>query len=726
MIDTRAIATARARRARVALASGVLLLALTASCVMAAVLAARWSARFDVTATREHELSPRTRAVLDGLSVPLRLVVAADLAALDPDGWRRTLDVLTKFHGASDRFTVTTINTGSPEGLAQYDALLADLVAEHRPALDRHVAVITRAADHAAGAQTALSETSAALLTIRDDLAAATLSDQARDTLRRYFEGEAAKCRAFADDLTKAASDTRARLAQPPADFPVPPADSIARSLAQPLNQLASGLGVLGSSLDRFVRTEGVPPAAREHAETLLRALSPLRDRLARSGSELDSLPPLPIITVARTIQRSRAVLLVAPPPAESDPNPNRPSLSAIDPDAFLPPPTLRGSTVRAPDSRARAEELLTAGIASFSTQPRPLAVFVHGGPTRFGSTLGPWARVAARLGLRGIECLEWAAALDDQPPPAAVAARSSRPVVFIVFGMDVRRPEDAARLARVASAFRQLVQTGRNVLLCPAPSNLPASGERDPLVEPLSDLGLACDTGRLLMDERRAMGPTGAQRIILSGVELLEPGSAHPIAAALTGLRTTLPLAVMPLTIATDPPQGVTVAPVLTLPARPSLWAESEWLTFNQTPPEQRAALPTLPAPDSPRDLRLDSGSWLLAAAAERSSPAFPARQRAVVVGCLPWSFDVFADAQVAAEGRAGLDAPGNIELLQASVAWLAGREDLIARGAEAQALPTIPALSDSQRSLLRWALIGGLPLAVLLLGAAWRLARG
>ncbi len=730
--------TTRRPRARFALAAVVLLLAVTASCVMLGIIGSRWSARLDVTASREHELAPRTQAVLDSIATPLRLIVAADLGSLEPDGWKRTLDVLAKFQGASPRLTITTIDTGAPEGLAAYDGLLADLATAHKPALERHTAVVANASDQAEASIGALSEISTGLMSIRDDLAAAPLSDQAKEALRRYFDGEAAKCRGYGDDLKKAAGESRQRLAELPSAFPVPPVDSIARGLAVPLGQLASGLGVLGSSLDRFTRTEGVPASARDRAETLIRTLSALRDRLARAASELEGLGTLPIITVARTIQRSRAVLLVAEPSANDASDANaigagrRPTVSAIDAEAFLPRP--RGTAGPAIDRRARVEEMITAGVASFSAQPRPLAVFVHAGPARFGPSLGPWARVSARLGLRGIECIEWAAAIDDQPPAAAIEARgvsgaTARPIVFAVFGMEIRRPEDAARLSRVTSALRQLVETGRNVLVCPAPSNLPASGEHDPFVEPLAALGIACDTGRLLMDEARVMGPQGAQRMVLTGVELLEPGATHPISGAVMGLRTTLPLAAMPLSALAEPPTGVTVSPVLVLPGRDTLWAESEWLAFHQTPPDQRGAFTSLPSPDSARDVKsgpAGSSGWLLAAAIERSSPSLPARQRAVVVGSLPWSFDVFADAAVASEGRAGLAAPGNVELLHASIAWLAGREDLIARGAEAASLPTIPALSVARVSVLRWALVGGLPLAVLLLGALWRMARG
>ena len=52
------------RRIRYAARAAALLLAITATCVFVGVLTSRLHARIDVTATREHRLSERTRALL--------------------------------------------------------------------------------------------------------------------------------------------------------------------------------------------------------------------------------------------------------------------------------------------------------------------------------------------------------------------------------------------------------------------------------------------------------------------------------------------------------------------------------------------------------------------------------------------------------------------------------------------------------------------------------------
>ena len=68
----------------------------------------------------------------------------------------------------------------------------------------------------------------------------------------------------------------------------------------------------------------------------------------------------------------------------------------------------------------------------------------------------------------------------------------------------------------------------------------------------------------------------------------------------------------------------------------------------------------------------------------------------------------------------------PGNIELLDASVSWLANQDSMISASPQSQQLPLIPPMTEAQLGGLRWALIGGLPVLILLIGAAWRLFRG
>jgi hypothetical protein len=75
--------------------------------------------------------------------------------------------------------------------------------------------------------------------------------------------------------------------------------------------------------------------------------------------------------------------------------------------------------------------------------------------------------------------------------------------------------------------------------------------------------------------------------------------------------------------------------------------------------------------------------------------------------------------------DGRPVLQNPGNLELLDASVHWLAHQDELIAQSAAATAAPMVRAIDERSLRLVRFATIGGLPVFVLLCGVALRVLR-
>jgi hypothetical protein len=173
-----------------------------------------------------------------------------------------------------------------------------------------------------------------------------------------------------------------------------------------------------------------------------------------------------------------------------------------------------------------------------------------------------------------------------------------------------------------------------------------------------------------------------------------------------------------------------VTVIPLYTLPATESTWSESQWLRLWQVPESQRAMMSDLPAFDKDHDSRWPEGrpgdktqKWLLAAAAERSEVGAPP-QRTVIVGANWWFFDKIAQPQISVDGRAGAARPGNTELFEASVYWLAGQDEYIAQSPNAQAFAIIQ--DTNVLSALRMTTIFGVPAGVLLLGVLYRLVRG
>jgi hypothetical protein len=121
--------------------------------------------------------------------------------------------------------------------------------------------------------------------------------------------------------------------------------------------------------------------------------------------------------------------------------------------------------------------------------------------------------------------------------------------------------------------------------------------------------------------------------------------------------------------------------------------------------------------------DLRRDH--WILAAGAQRQLDTHT--QRVIVIGSNSWMYDAvtFSQSQLV-DGRITTAFPGNLALLESSIAWLAGLDDLIAPGIQSRPIATIIPLEATQLSTLRWILLAGIPGCILILGVSSRVIFG
>jgi hypothetical protein len=174
------------------------------------------------------------------------------------------------------------------------------------------------------------------------------------------------------------------------------------------------------------------------------------------------------------------------------------------------------------------------------------------------------------------------------------------------------------------------------------------------------------------------------------------------------------------------------TFYPVYSVVASNEVWAESQWLRLWQTPRDQRMFLTDLPAFDAGRDSRWPEGKdtgrpqrWTVAAAAERAELGKPV-QRALIVGSNGWFVDPITQQQATGpDGRPVPRNPGNMELFEGAVSWLAGQDDLIAQSPSARATAMIREIPAAELTRLRAAMVLGMPLLVLLTGGVYRLTR-
>ncbi|CAG0987562.1 hypothetical protein PHYC_02108 [Phycisphaerales bacterium] len=725
-------------RARSHALAAIIILAATIVVVLGNVLAEEYRVRPDVTTTGEQTLAPRSSLVLSRLDKPHRIVIAADMKTLDIRARQRALDVLLAMEHQSDNLKHMLIDTGSTSGLASYRQLVGELVQRERQTLTDQTASIELAGGACVSLAGYLSDTlSPAILSVQDTLPSIGPDGQSQ---RRAMEQAAATVRLTARDLLSASARAGDALKARLGDIPLPATDQGAAALADCLRSTVDQLSGIGRELRRINSSSAAAGPAAEQASRLIPEVEKRRDQAAVVLDSMRKLKRPDLLRITQVLESGQAALVIGPPEV---------GLSAIDLEALFPSGTaLDASGASKADLRRRAEELFTSAIASLMSPSRPLVVLVHAEVAPILEQPGLFTKLLERLRLHGIDMVEWPVAVNPDPPSltsvGADARTSERPVVYVSISPDSTAgagragasngPQRAAKLGEVLSS---LAGKGSNLLVSLNPSILPGSGDTDPTIALLSRFGLTADTGRPLLKEQ--VTPRGRS---IETVQWLQPTEAPSgttegpwcLNGAIRGLPTALswPIALVDRPV-TDKTR-ITLVPLYQVAAGPSVWCESQWARLWQTPPDTRPLIPVadLPRFDEGRDGRWPTGresqspqKWLLAAAVQRSELGQPP-QRAVIVGSNNWFIDNLTQAAVNADGRAVYRNPGNLELFESAVYWLAGQDSLIAQSPSAQAMPMVGAVAETPLSRLRLATILGLPLAILVLGALYRLVRG
>lgn len=703
------------RRARYAAMAAGLLAAATACAVLLNVIASARPVRIDMTATGEHRLSPRTARVLEALPADCRIVVAAPLRSLDAGSLERVRDVLAQLERASPKVRPVFIDTGSPAGVTQYADLLRELTGRDRARLDEQVAILRAAVasinELAGDFETVLS---AVLLKVRGGIPETAGVNAAQ---REALEQRAAGARITARDLRRAATEASEALDARIGDVSVPATDRAAASVAGALGAAADQLATLGAELKTFVDNGDAPAAARDSARPLLGAIQARRDSAALLRDQAARLPRLDLLRVADALKSSNAVLVIS----------GMGGLTAIDPAGLFPASlALDAAGLARADLRRRAEELLSTAMAALTSRARPIVVLMHAEPREFAMKSPVFAALLERLRMRGIDVLEWPVAIREEPPAlTSIDPERTRPVAYVSIAPNTSAaaagPGEASgadRAVKLGRALESLTQKGSAILLSVNPSLLPGYGQPDPTTAILPLYGLQADSARPLVRERI----TSQGRQIETDQIIRAAAGEHPILRAIAGLPTYL---TWPVTFRRlpDAPAGPAVTDLASITADDSVWAESQWLRAWQTPREQLAYLRDLPTFDESRDAR--GGPWVVAVAAERAGPD-GRPQRLVAVGSNTWFTDAIAAVEQPVEGRMFNPFPGNHELFEASVYWLCGQDELIAQTPAARAFPMVGEIPHARLVLLRWLVIAGIPVLVLVIGVVHRAVRG
>jgi hypothetical protein len=713
----------------------VVVVASTFALVLANVLGHEYRWRPDVTRTGEQSLAQSTLRALARLEGPCRIVIAVDFRTVDPRSRRAVQDVLDAMRRENDRLMVDFIDTGSSQGLSVYRQVIVGLVERERDVLSAQRDAVELANSACVALAIYLNDSlSPALLDLQQRLPASGAAPQMTQRVLEQFAAQArVDSRALHDAASASGEFLKARLG----DIPLPATDKGAEAVIDALSPSIDHLDALVQELTRVGSAPWAAGPGADEARNLVPAIQQRRDQAAVLLESLRRLKRPDLLRVARILEGAQAALVIGPPGT---------GLAAVELEDLFPPGTpLDHPSASNTDMRRRAEELLTAAIASLFNTRRPIVMLVTGEHAPVLNQEGLFTRLRERLRLRGIDVVEWPVAVSEEPPslldidPEARNPDRRRPVVPVFLSPDSSAAPPRGGLSGSQRAFRigetlsKALQDGQNTLVCLNPSILPGQGDRDPISGALAPLGLSADTGRPLL--RELVTPRGRlidTAVLVHPVET-PPGQTAPINGAIRGL----PLALTWPVVIVERPVGdrarISLTPLCVLPAGDSVWCESEWLRLWQTPPEARTLIrqDDLPKFDENRDARWPTGNpsqkdqrWLLAAAVQRSELGRKP-QRAVVVGSNSWFVDAVAFATVSVDGRPTLRNPGNLELLEASIFWLAEQDSLIAQSPTALASPMVGPISEKALTRLRLMLILGLPLCVLVCGLVYRLVR-
>lgn len=700
---------------------GILFIGATGTAaVFAGVLTNTHHVRIDVTSTSAHKLSPRAISMVNTLPGQTRIVLAINQSNIDDRlAFDLVTDVLETYDRASDLLTAQIIDLSTTNGINQIQSLVADLRDRESDAIAENAQTISQLRTTLASTSKSLADASPQLESIGKAIDTNTPSNA---TNRAFFEQRAALVRLGARDLLAISENIESD----------PNTDTLGLINAQ-LAQLED----LRAQLQQFASAQEISPAARASSKVLSSTLDSIIDQLAIASDRLGRLHTIDADSVQTALASGEVLLIIGPPEI---------GVAAVDRDTLIPPTQILLDAGISPAGviGPRAQQLIATALGQLVIQSHPIVVFVHAGSP--GELLGSsnlLSQAVNQFKTQSIDSVEWAPLQQtDQPSLASIDPLGQRPIVYIVLAADSSTGggdsgiTGARRATALAETTSQLLESGESVLICMNPSIFGSFGDTDPLVKALDPFGIIPDPDLTLLTLRmqsakRIADP--ATRILPStqsfvphaqiddpNTEDLSIAETHPLAQAVTGLNAVFPWAV-PMTI--DRRVNVSTHGILSTPGSQDLWAERDWLQLWSTQAPSRQYLTPQPMFDESEDIRRDG--WLIAASAMRTIGN--EQQRVLAVGSNSWIYDAvtFSQGQLV-DGRITTQFPGNLALLESSIAWLAGLDDLIQPGIQSRPIATIKPMEPQQLSTYRWILLAGMPGLILVIGIGTRIIFG
>ena len=680
--------------------------------VLVLLLAGRFRTQVDLTSTRVNSLSSRTVQLLRDLPEPITITalyaVPSEYVEVDKrrqDAVRDYLSTARLYVEAGDRKSVVEgkrvaagVGRGKPayvEDAAPHRAALAEFTAFNQRLLDTTTAGVERLVE-LARAHEALNRsreftivgTNLNNLKAEGESVTRRIAEAVEGTLPRY-ERAVGAVRDYLSTARLYVEDGRGWLTGQIGRRPDLPTDALVA-----LQEIGEALGPLQEELTTLQQT--VEPLALDEL------YAGLQDWVLR--------PPI----IVETEREARLVPFEEVWPARMG------DVAGAGPD---------------PQRDYAGEQAVSSAILALVQQEKTGVVFVrYGGEplltpdfSQFNPMMGrlptaPFQRLDEQLRRSNFVTAEWNVQETRQPPELPDAAR----VIYVVFPPESPPPDpmQPAPPPRITPEERPVIldaveKSGMGVFMAgwqpPASPMMPMS-TRYEFVDYLRGawgidvryqyVAVAFAPSRQAPGRKVPAAPDMRMWALLTGEALRL--TEHPIAAPLRGQNAGF-FATCPVEVMTPAPEGVTVAPLVTVRQTEDIWAFDDLMRLRTELETRQGVLP------AETDLR---SPFPVAVAAQRG-----AQQRIVVFGSTRVASDDLTQAALTALTGRGLETyalySANMDLFINTLHWLSDNADRIAVGPRLGTLPTLDRLTDgAATTFCRVFTVGIWPAAMLLAG--------
>ncbi len=641
--------------------------------------------RQDLTATRQYSLSPQTTQLLAGLDQPYRIVTLLDQIGLYTGQAR---DLVDEYASQSKHISVDHINTGRE--LGRVDALFASLLQRFEPELEP----IKQAIQTGRAALDQVKQSAAAVAqplrnAFQDPLLTNEQLKQDLQTVVQHFARLSDEIDAVGPQLDESL------------DRPLPRYGRVKDTLQSMLEGLNTKLfGPAADQFEQAANTTGLPSPV---ADTLLQAVARLKQHNQALQDAVSALQPIdPVEDYDRLVSqldaRGDKVVLIGPDQVrvlglgemfrEPDPNLIQPG--------------------QQPQLQFQGEEKITGVLVSMSLDQPPLVVFIINGRLEATGPNGAYQQVAARLRSVHFEVQQWNPSgqvgpmgqpMPPGPPPQPNPGQKAVWVVLPVEAANPMNPMTAGVKHQIVDTVKKRLEAGDAALIMLQVSPMARFGSPDPMVQLLEPWGITPQLDRLILEQQTL---PDHRTLASSRMEIPHWPSALPITRALAGMPGSFFLA-SPLVLGSGQDgQSVQTWPLAQVQGE-NIWTHRDL----QSDPNPKL------------DPTTAGGPFVIAAASQRDD------NRLVVVADPLWATDraVTLGPQDLPSELFGVAFPANPELFINSVYWLASLEQLIAASPRSQDIRRVGPISDTGMIALKWGLLGGLPLVILLAGVGvWK----